>query len=242
MRPITFVVSVILALSLSSASIAEPIKELSKRTEDGLLHLLAHEMGHAVLREFDLPILGTEEDIADDFATIYVHLMLPDRAADIIGARAKQHMAEDRFPGIFSEYRSSRQRAGRSVCVLYGQDPERYKALAKEFRLNGDDASACRDFATEVGRSWRRIIDDYRMPGNVEVTEVGISISATLTGRVVEQSGFLDTAYRLLSGIDWHSRITLSIQECDRSAYWARNGRKITFCNKYIESLEAQLK
>ena len=150
-------------------------------------------------------------------------------------------MAEDRVPGIFSEYRSSRQRAGRSVCILYGQDPERYEALAKEFRLDGDDAAACRDFATEVGRSWRRIIDDYRMPDNVKVTEVGISVSATLTARAVEESGFLDTAYRLLSGIDWHSRITLSIRECERSAYWSRNGRKITFCNKYIESLEAQL-
>lgn len=82
--------------------------------------------------------------------------------------------------------------------MLYGQDPKRYEALAREFGHEGDEAATCRDFATEVGRSWRRIIKDYRMPENIQATEVTISISATLTARLVEKSDFIDTSYRLL--------------------------------------------
>lgn len=35
-----------------------------------LVHVAAHEIGHAFLREFDHPVLSPEETIADDFATV----------------------------------------------------------------------------------------------------------------------------------------------------------------------------
>lgn len=223
------------------AGAAQPEVTLSGATQDAMLHVLAHEIGHAMLREFDLPILGPEEDIADDFATIYVFLLLPDRAADIVAARARQTLADGDTPGMFSAYRADDQRAGRAICLLYGQDPARFDALATEFGLAGEAAADCRDAATEVGRSWRRIIAQYRMPEGARVTEVGLDVAETPFAQALAASDSAEEAYRLLSGIDWHSRITLALEDCDGTAGWACNGRRITICEAYIARFEAQL-
>lgn len=208
---------------------------------DAFLHIVAHEIGHAVLREFDVPILGPEEALADDFATLYIHALLPDRAEAIVSARARQFLADGDQPDMFSEYMSDAQRAGRSVCVLYGQDPERYETLARTFGLDGDAAAACRDFGPEIGRSWRRVLHPFWMPANARVTEVRVSAAETEIGAMLRDSGALDTAYDLLSAVDWHSLITLSVQECDGSAWWARNGRRITVCESYLNRISQQL-
>lgn len=229
-------------LALFSGEVAaQPQPDLSQSTRDALLHVFAHEMGHAILREFDLPILGPEEDIADDFATVYVYLMLPDRAGEIIAARARQNMADGEQPEMFSEYRNDDQRAGRSICLLYGQDPDRFSELASDFGLEGDEAASCRDLATEVGRSWRRIIDTYRMPPEARVTEVGLSVADSPVASALATEEWRTDAYTLLSGIDWHSQITLAIEECDGGGSWSRNGRRITICDGYIERFESQL-
>ncbi len=214
---------------------------LSQDVQDGLLHVIAHEMEHAKMREFDLPLLGPEESIADDFATIYIHLMLPDRAQDIISARARQHLKDNAKAGMFSEYRDDAQIAGRMICILYGQDPDSYAGMADQFGLTGDAANRCRDFATEVGRGWRRIIANYRMPEGVRVTEVGFYAEDTPVVHSLRSTDFLDDAYHLLSAIDWHSRITFAINECDGSAAWSRNGRRITLCAAYIARFEEDL-
>lgn len=231
----------ILCVALPGLALAQETSPLSPATKDAVLHVLAHELGHAMLREFDLPILAPEEDIADDFATLYVHLTLPDRAADIIAARARQNMADGATPEMFSEYRADDQRAGRSICILYAQDPQTYESLAQDFGLEGEEAAACRDFGTEVGRSWRRLIAQYRMPVDTRVTEVGLNVAETTTARALATEDWLEKAYALMSGIDWHSRILLDIAECDGSGGWARNERRITICDSYVERFEAQL-
>lgn len=233
-------VSLVAALAICAGSLAAQ-PTLSQSTKDALLHVLAHEIGHAMLREFDLPIVGPEEDIADDFANIYIYLTLPERAEGIIGSRARQNMADGEQPEMFSEYRNDDQRAGRSICILFGQDPDRYEALASRFGLEGDEAAACRDFPTEVGRSWRRIIDTYRMPPEARVTEVGLFVADSPFASALVTEEWRNDAYTLLSGIDWHSGIVLAIEKCDGGASWSRNGRRITICDEYVERFENQL-
>lgn len=233
-------------LAVLTGGIAGPLaaqssNTLSQSTQDALLHVVAHEIGHAMLREFDLPVLGPEEDIADDFATIFVYQVMPDRAEAIVAARARQNMADGGDAVMFGEYRSDDQRAGRSVCVLYAQDPSRFERLAQQFGLEGDEASACRDFGTEVARSWRRVIDAYKLPEGARVNEAGLRLSDAPLAQAFGASGARDEAFALLSYIDWHSRVTLTIEECDGSAGWSRNGRRIRICDSYIRRFEAQL-
>ncbi|MEO0661412.1 MAG: DUF4344 domain-containing metallopeptidase [Planctomycetota bacterium] len=61
---------------------------------DVLVHVGLHEMAHALVREFDLPVLANEEALADAFATWYLVEHMPDRAPAVLGARVASLMYE----------------------------------------------------------------------------------------------------------------------------------------------------
>jgi hypothetical protein len=235
-----FLLSCLVAVG-SAAPAAQEEATLSERTMDALVHVVAHEIGHAFLREFDLPILGPEEAIADDFATVYVHLTFPDRAGAIVSARADQNRADGEEAGPFSEYVDDDQRAGRMICVLYGLDPERHADLPGRYGMDEDAAATCRDLGPEVGRSWRRLIDGYRMPEDARVTEVRLTGDDIPLTRFIADSRLGADAGRMLRAIDWHSQVTLAIEDCDGAAEWSRSERRITICDAYVERFEAQL-
>ncbi len=238
----------VLALVLSAAFFlpvtqaqAQEKPALSERTTDALVHVIAHEIGHAFVREFDLPIFGPEEAIADDFATIYVYLTFPERAEAIVAARADQNLADNMETGPFSEYPDDDWRAGRSVCLLYGMDPQRYAHLRDRYGMGKDAADRCADFGPEVGRSWRRIIDAYRMPVDARVTEVRFTGDDIPLTKVIAHGRLGSDAGTMLRAIDWHSQITLAIRDCSGRSGWSRNGRRITICTDYVDRFERQL-
>lgn len=80
-------VATVLALFPVPSHAQETQAEPTAFAENVLLHVILHEIGHAVIREFDLPILGNEETMADAFATYYLVHYLPNRAFDVLNAR-----------------------------------------------------------------------------------------------------------------------------------------------------------
>ena len=47
-------------------------------------HVLYHELAHALIHEFQLPVLANEEAMADAFSTIWITQYRRDEAPDII--------------------------------------------------------------------------------------------------------------------------------------------------------------
>ncbi|MEM7489764.1 MAG: DUF4344 domain-containing metallopeptidase [Pseudomonadota bacterium] len=229
------------ALLLSAwGTLCQAQEALSPFAEDVLLHVVAHEIGHALIREFDLPVLANEEIAADRFATYYLHRHLPDRVGEIVRARARSWLIEGGEETIFSEYPDDARRAGETVCFLYGIDPDRHGALVEESGMTGAEAADCRDRAPEIARSWRRILAPLEMPPGARVTEVGIEVADGPWRGPLEASGLGPVVHDLMAAIDWHSRITLVVDRCDGGATWARNGRTITICDGLIDRFEAQ--
>jgi len=57
--------------------------------------VLLHEMSHAQIYEFKLPMLGNEEVMADTFANVVVSQIYRDDAVAIIKDRAGSWLVED---------------------------------------------------------------------------------------------------------------------------------------------------
>lgn len=230
-----FLLSMALCCSAISAR-----ADFSNFTENVLMHVIAHEMGHAVIREFDLPILGNEETMADDFATILLAQHFPERIAEIVKARADSFLYENDKESIFSEHPDDAKRAGRAVCILYGINPERHEALAKSYSMTAREASNCRDFAPEVARSWRRALAKLEMPETARVTEVRFIVGEGPMERDFRRSNAMKEMTGVLSSVDWHSLITLHADHCDRGASWDRGRRTILICDTYAQRFEDQ--
>ena len=205
--------------------------------DDLFLAVAAHEIGHAVIREFDLPITASEEIMADAFAVVLLHEAMPDDVARIVSRRAAAHLGDGGEAGRFDEYPADARRAGADLCLAYALDPDGRAAMAERFGLAGDEARSYRDYGVETARGWRRTIAPLRMPPGARVTEVGLSVDDGLSAAERPSDAALEAARSLMAGFDWHSFVTLSLVQCDGGAEWSRNGRTITICGAYLDRL-----
>ena len=219
---------------------AQAQTSLSQHTENVLTHVILHEMGHALIREFDLPVLANEEVMADAFATTYIVQNMPERAVEIITARAISWELEGDEESVYAEHPDDRWRAGQMICLAYGLSPPAFETLARDRGMTGGEAGSCLDFGPEIGRAWRRIITDLTIPPDALVTEFGTRIGEGPWANPVRNSDMIDALTLIFSSFDWHSRITLSFDNCEGGASWSRNGREILICDDLIARFEAQ--
>jgi len=92
-----------------------------------------HEFAHALIDYIDIPVLGREEDAADQVSA-YIYLQLgKDEARRLIMGTVYAYLLEvqDTDPPDMEEYAdehsTAEQRAINLSCIAYGADPELYK-------------------------------------------------------------------------------------------------------------------
>jgi len=114
--------------------------------------VLAHELGHAMIHELDLPVTGSEESAADEFANAILPLLsrmtgdprYADAVLDI--GRLYLERAQPEFP--LDDHPSDLRRAGEALCMHAGAtEPDSHPACARRYRA--------------VIRVWNRLLDKF---------------------------------------------------------------------------------
>jgi Putative metallopeptidase len=103
-----------------------------------MIFVAIHELGHAVISEMDLPVLGQEENAADQFAiltglTVVANeysLRVLANAARGWFLSARRDRKEGETPDYYGRHGLDEQRAYRIVCLMVGSDPVKFKAVA----------------------------------------------------------------------------------------------------------------
>lgn len=220
--------------------------EAYRFAEDALLSVLLHELGHALVREFDLPILGNEETLADAFATHYATAYLPSRAPAILRARVTSLTIEaSEAPRVEwevrGEHNNDARRAYQIAALAVASDPQKYRFIAEGIEMSPRDQRSSADYGAEVHRSWRRLLPPTMMPAGQSSNEWRVTyddgnglIERFRDSRVVQEF----TA--IVRRFDWHSQITIHFREGDGGAAWNRSKRSITVNTKYLERLVKQ--
>jgi len=204
---------------------------------DVLLHVVLHEIGHALIREFDLPVLGNEETMADSFATHFLIENLPERASDVLTARVKSLILESKeLPetewSVAGEHNSDARRANQITALAIAAGYDKYQHLADVVGMEEKYMDRARDYGTEIHRSWRRILRPLTMPSGRASREIRIRVSDLV--RQLDHETLINELKVALEFFDWHSQISLVFEEGDGSAYFKRNGRTIVVKNAYI--------
>lgn len=138
---------------------------------DTLLHTLLHEAGHAYIADQNIPVLGKEEDAVDNFATILL-IDYVDDGADVALSAADMFAFEsdDRpdyydFGEYIDEHSFDLQRYFSTLCLVYGSDPEQYKALLDEVEKDylRDRKEFCQFNYDNIRDNWLHYLQDNEL-------------------------------------------------------------------------------
>lgn len=213
---------------------------------DVATHVVLHELAHALVREFDLPVLGNEETLADAFATHYLTAHLPERAEAVLTARVQSLMVEaaevprSDWP-VHGEHNSDARRAFQIAAIAVAADPDKYRDVADAAGMSEEDVRRAADYGTEVHRSWRRILRPLWMPEGAASGEARLQMEEGFPAMDELLAGpFLGELRTALVRFDWHSQVTLRFVEGDGGAAWSRSKRAVTVHSGYLQRFVRQ--
>jgi hypothetical protein len=140
------------------------------------LVLLSHELGHVLIAEMHLPLLGREEDAADTYAALRMltfgtsfsqHELAQAAQGWFLNDRRDQEIGEK--PLYYDEHNLSQQRAYQILCLMVGSDPDKFKGLADQMKMPQERQRTCkRDFA-KTSEGWQTVLKPWlREPGDPE--------------------------------------------------------------------------
>ncbi|MFZ4575911.1 MAG: DUF4344 domain-containing metallopeptidase [Phycisphaerales bacterium] len=231
-----------------AAATGEPLSNVpaSAFAADVTLHVVLHELGHAVIREFDLMVLGNEETMADAFATHMLTEHFPDRAASAITARITSLMIEaEEVPrdqwSVRGEHDNDARRAYQIAALAIAADKDKYAGVAELVGMSERDISKARDYGADIHRAWRRTLAPLMMPEGKRSKEARIRADeATQLFVEAGDPSLLSTIESAIQRIDWHSQVTVEFVGGAGGAAWNRGSRTIKVNGEYLRRFIAQ--
>jgi hypothetical protein len=139
-----------------------------------LFFAMAHEVGHAMFDIFDVPILGRQEDAADQFAAYVMLQFGGDRARRLVTGAAYSYKAYIKnykqkpnvtlpLAAFSSDHGSPEERFYNLLCMAYGYDAKVFADLVEQEYLPKTRAKNClyeyKDLEYAVGQVFAPHID-----------------------------------------------------------------------------------
>ncbi len=139
----------------------------NERMNKAITFVFLHELGHALIDGYDLPITGNEEDAADRCSSFICIEELGDDGVDAIVAAAEAFAIESKFskPGkrnMADEHLLQEQRFFNSLCMIYGSDPTKYANFEKNGLLPKARAERCPAEYARTSKSWEELLRPWR--------------------------------------------------------------------------------
>jgi hypothetical protein len=220
--------------------------ELTQFARDVALHVVLHEIGHGLIREFGIPILANEETMADAFATHYLVTHMPDRAFDAIKARVTSlqieagEVARDQWP-VRGEHDSDARRAYQIAALAVAADRAKYEDIARFVGMSAADIRSAVDYGAEIHRSWRRTLAPLTMPDGLLSKEANVGCDiADDAPELASHMPLMDELRAQIKRFDWHSFVKVEFVTGDGGANWNRNARRIKVYSNYLRRFVEQ--
>jgi Putative metallopeptidase len=214
------------------------------------LVLLLHEVGHVLIAEFQLRVLGREEDAADTYAaltmlsvgTSFTVLSLADAAKGwFFDARRDQEIGG--APLYYDEHNVSAQRAYQIVCLMVGSDPEKFKSLADQAKMPEERQKSCKRDYRKASEAWGAVLAPHVRRSGQPETQINVVYgdgkgTYDVLANLFRSIRFLETVAEAAQGrYLWPYPWTIAMQSCGRpGADYDTDTRTVTMC--YEQALD----
>jgi len=225
-------------------------KQLVEFVVGNTLFVMAHEMGHGLINEMNMPVLGREEDAADSFAVVTALKMssgLPERVLmeATMGwvLASKRDKKQGNALAFYDEHGLDLQRAYNVVCFMFGSDPEKYKTLAAETKLPEERQQSCVWDYKNTAWSWDEMLKPHLRAADKPKVAIKIDYQDdekyALQVRILRHMGMLEGfAMHAADRYVWPNPFSIVARSCgEPNAKW--KARTLTLCyelaNEFIE-------
>jgi len=132
--------------------------------QGGVAFVLLHETGHALFDLLKVPILGREEDAADNVAAFLLLRAGEGIARKVLGGAAWMylHDSKGRLPdeSDFADVHGlDSQRFYNVLCLAYGSNPASFKGMVDKGYLPKERAEGCNEEYRQVAYAVKKLID-----------------------------------------------------------------------------------
>lgn len=221
------------------------LRNLADFLAGNLSFAILHETGHALIADMSLPVLGSEEDAADTYATVAMLTMGTVATQGALEGAAKGWFYSDRndfLHGAPFDYYDTHgldvQRAYRIVCLMVGSDPDKFNGLADDTKLPEERRDSCAADYADAKWSWVKALTPYyRKSPDLPRTTISVVYG--------DAKGHLDIYRRFVEAIQmseiaaghladaflWRAPFAIDWQTCgEAGAHWQFKSRKLLVC------------
>ncbi|MGB0908611.1 MAG: DUF4344 domain-containing metallopeptidase [Maricaulaceae bacterium] len=209
-----------------------------------ILDTLFHEMGHALIDQFDIPILGQEEDAADNLAAMLLLGSDKDHMIEAVASAAEGYFLMDDLGAarkedfqFDDEHDLDVQRAYRQVCYLYGLS-ESFDDLAEAAELSDERAEYCPDDLDRITRDWTRVLKPHE---GISKHPITVTYAPASKEHLPAKDFLMRTAYMEETAKYFESSyvlkrpLSITAESCgEANAFYDPEKSEITLCYEYI--------
>lgn len=208
------------------------------------VYVLYHEIGHLFVGEFKLPVLGKEEDAADNLATLLLLAEDNEASVDALSDAANGwYLSEYSDEAVnyenadfYDNHSLDIQRSFAIVCLMVGSDAEKFAPIADEFELDKDRQAGCADDFAQAVNSW-----DSLLKRNERSDKAGKSIKVVyesagddfeVVAAELKKNRFLERASRMVTdSYVLPRKVQFTGKRCgEANAYYDPDSGEIIFC------------
>lgn len=228
---------------LAAELTAEQIEEGQRFVVNNAIFILFHEAGHMLVSEFNLPVLGREEDAVDALSSVLLlgaedeelYTTMQD-AADgwfLLDESKEDGPQEDDFMGTHG---LDRQRAYAIVCMMTGANAEFFKEFADSMEFPEERRQECVFEYQKARDSWMSLLAANMKEGAKTKFEVTYEPAGNedLQGfaDLLKSAKVLETIATVFAeGYGLKDGIKLTGKACGtENAFWYAGDREITYC------------
>lgn len=143
--------------------------DANKRMNKAINFVFLHELGHALIDSYELPITANEEDAADRCSS-YINIEELGQqgvesilaAADAFAIESKLNDKGNDASKMADEHLLGEQRFFNSLCMVYGSDPEKYRNIRDKGYLPEARAVRCPGEYKRTAKSWGKLLQPWR--------------------------------------------------------------------------------
>jgi hypothetical protein len=221
--------------------------------------VLLHELGHGLIHEFDLPVLGEEEDAADTIASIFLLnaerlnpemdafankvLLSASEGQKLLWETGLEEAQIDLF--YWARHSLSIRRYHRIVCLVYGSDPQRFMELLQLAMMPEYRSDSCEEEYALAERSVAAVTEHMRdgkpigPPIAVDIPVRGEQTDDDLGRRLAKILRQQGTLSKVLSATDAYAALppgmVASLEDCEYpGAYWDPDDNTLIVCYQLL--------